>query len=84
MIDANGILNPGADKDVTVSIEGPGVVLGYGSADPASEENYFDKTAKAYEGKLRAAVRGTGEKGTITVSLQAEGCETVKVQVEAV
>ena len=84
MVDADGILNPGADKAVTVSVEGPGVILGFGSADPASEENYFDKTARAYEGRLRAAVRGTGEAGTITVLLQADGCEDVSVQIEAV
>lgn len=84
MVDADGILNPEADKAVTVSVEGPGVISGFGSADPASEENYFDKTAKAYEGRLRAAVRGTGEAGTITVLLQADGCEDVSVQIEAV
>lgn len=84
MVDADGILNPGADKAVSVSVEGPGVILGFGSADPASEENYFDKTAKAYEGRLRAAVRGTGTAGTITVLLQADGCEDVSVQIEAV
>ena len=82
--DADGNLNPGADKAVSVTVEGPGVILGFGSADPESEENYFDKTAKAFEGRLRAAVRGTGETGTITVTLQADGCADVKVQVEAV
>lgn len=84
LVDADGNLNPGVDKAVTVSIEGPGVILGFGSADPASEENYFDKTAKAYEGRLRAAVRGNGTAGTITVTLQAEGCEDVKVEIEAI
>ena len=84
MKDADGNLNPGADKAVSVSIEGPGVILGYGSADPESEENYFDTTARAYEGRLRAAVRGTGETGTITVTLSAEGLADAKVQIEAV
>lgn len=82
--DENGNRNPGADKAVRVSVDGPGVILGYGSADPESGENYFDMTAKAYEGRLRAAVRGNGAVGTITVTLQAEGCEDVKVQIEAV
>lgn len=84
MVDEDGNLNPGTDKKVTAGIEGPGAILGFGSADPSSDENYFDTTAKAYEGRLRAAIRGTGEKGTITVSLKAEDCEEVKVQVEAV
>ena len=84
MVDENGNLNPGADKAVSIGIEGPGVILGFGSADPESEENYFDTTAKAYEGRLRAAVRGTGEKGMVTVTLSSEGMADAKVQIEAV
>ena len=64
--------------------KGRGILLGYGSADPASEENYFDTTARAYEGRLRAAVRGAGREGVITVTLQARGCETITVVLEAV
>jgi beta-galactosidase len=84
MVDADGNLNTDAKKAVTISVDGPGVVQGFGSADPESEENYFDRTAKAYEGRLRAAIRGTGEKGMITVTLQADDCKTAQVQIEAV
>lgn len=84
MQDASGILNPNADKAVSISLDGPGEIMGYGSVDPESEENYYDTVAKAYEGKLRAAVRGTGETGKIVVTLSADGLESVKVDVEAV
>lgn len=84
MQDASGILNPNADKAVSISLDGSGEIMGYGSADPESEENYYDTVAKAYEGKLRAAVRGTGETGKIVVTLSADGLESVKVDVEAV
>lgn len=84
MQDASGILNPNADKAVSISLDGPGEIMGYGSADPESEGNYYDTVAKAYEGKLRAAVRGTGETGKIVVTLSADGLESVKVDVEAV
>lgn len=84
MQDASGILNPNADKAVSISLDGLGEIMGYGSADPESEENYYDTVAKAYEGKLRAAVRGTGETGKIVVTLSADGLESVKVDVEAV
>nr|WP_308625084.1 glycoside hydrolase family 2 TIM barrel-domain containing protein [uncultured Eisenbergiella sp.] len=82
--DEKGNRNPQADTAVHISVEGPGILLGYGSADPASEENYFDTTARAYEGRLRAAVRGAGREGVITVTLQARGCETITVVLEAV
>lgn len=84
LTDEAGNLNPEVDKAVSISTEGPGTILGYGSADPDSEENYFDTTAKAFEGRLRAAVRGTGQAGTITITLQTEGCETVTVELKAV
>lgn len=38
-------------------MEGPGEVIGYGSANPVSEENYYDTEAMTYEGRIRAAVR---------------------------
>ena len=84
LTDEAGNLNPEVDKAVSISAEGPGTILGYGSADPDSEENYFDTTAKAFEGRLRAAVRGTGQAGTITITLQTEGCEMVTVELKAV
>lgn len=84
MVDENGRLNPDADKTVHIEAEGAGEVIGFGSADPASEENYFDPSAKAYEGRLRAAIRGTGETGSIRVTLRAEGCEDAVVELTAV
>ena len=83
MEDADGILNTDAVVPVTAVVEG-GILAGFGSADPASEENYFDSTVKPFEGRLRAAVRGNGEAGTITVKLSAEGCEMVEIKIEAV
>ncbi len=47
--------------EVSTSIEGSGLIIGFGSANPVSEENYFDHKAKTYEGRLRAAVRASGE-----------------------
>ncbi len=81
--DQKGVLDIGAEKPVSVSVEGPGRILGFGSADPESEENYFDKTAKPYEGRLRAAVRGTGGAGAILVKLSGEGYEEQTVRIEA-
>lgn len=81
--DAAGNLNMEITTPVSVSIEGPGVILGYGSADPESEENYFDTIAKPYEGRLRAAVRGIGEAGVITVTVSGDGLEAKSVSIEA-
>ena len=81
VIDAAGILNTDDIKNIEVSLEGPGVLAGYGTAAPSCEENFFDTTVASYEGRVRAAVRATGE-GTITVHFKAEGCET-SAQIQA-
>ena len=82
--DVHGNLNPEITKNVTISLEGPGAILGFGSADPASEENYFDNTAKTFEGRLRAVIRGVGQRGTVTVILEADNSEKTKFMLNAV
>ena len=82
MIGENGVLNLQDDAPITVSIEGPGVVQGFGSADPLSEENFFDVTARPYEGRLRAAVRATGV-GAIKLTFTGEGLEAKSVELIA-
>ena len=69
-MDAHGILNMDETQRVAVSIEGPGEVIGYGSANPVSEENYYDTEAMTYEGRIRAAVRANGT-GKIKVTFTA-------------
>ena len=74
LTDEQGRPNPGAVRLVEVSVEGPGKVIGFGSADPASEEDYFVSKAHTFRGRIRAAVRASGA-GKITVRLRAEDCE---------
>lgn len=81
--DADGHVNPEVRIPVTVSVEGAGILLGYGSADPDSEENYFDTTAKTFNGRLRAAIRGNGSAGDIRVTFTAEGLKPAVVELKA-
>ncbi|MBR4393386.1 MAG: DUF4982 domain-containing protein [Oscillospiraceae bacterium] len=60
VVDEEGRLNMDEVLRVAVSVEGPAELIGYGTADPAGEENYYDTEAKTYEGRIRAAVRATG------------------------
>lgn len=83
LMDAGGNLNFSVCKSVAIEVEGPGVVQGYGSAEPDSEENYFDMVANTYEGRIRAAIRATG-KGEIVVTFRAEKCEAARVHITAV
>lgn len=61
VVDEKGILNP--DVELTVTLKpGDGLnVLGFGSADPLSEENYFDKTIRTWQGQGLAVTSGNGQ-----------------------
>ena len=80
--DGEGILNPGSSKEVRVSVEGTGSLYGLGSADPKSEEDYWQDRCRVFGGRALAAVRGRSESGQITVSVSADGCETKTVSLE--
>ena len=79
--DENGRINPETNTAVSIHVEGPGTVQGFGSADPESEENYYDSVACAFEGRLRAAIRSNGNKGEILVTLSADGMEDTQVRI---
>lgn len=83
LTDEAGILQTLADRKVSVTVEGAGVLQGFGSADPKSTENFFDTERTTFDGKVLAVVRSKAEAGTITVTAAAEGCRsnTIMLQV---
>ena len=61
VMDKEGILNPEAVLTITAETKGERSILGFGSADPKSEENYFDKTILTWHGRALIVTRGDGE-----------------------
>lgn len=59
--DKEGVLNPEAVLTITAETKGERTILGFGTADPKSEENYFDKTIQTYHGRALIVTRGAGE-----------------------
>ena len=80
--DTAGVVALGADREVTVAIDGPGVLQGLGSARPATEDSYLDDVSTTFDGRALAVVRPTGP-GTITLTATAPGCEPVTTTIEA-
>lgn len=70
-----------ADRKLTVSVEG-GELLGFGSANPRTEERFSTGAYTSYYGKALAVVR-CGEGGTVTVSA-SDGCMTASAQIEII
>lgn len=82
LVDDKGIENLNAVKKVTIEIEGPGTLQGFGNADPRSEERYDSTTWNTYEGYVMAVIRSGKEAGTIRVKVSADGCESQEICIE--
>lgn len=78
--DEKGTLNAASKKNIHIEIEGDGVIQGFGSADPLSKENFFDKDIAAYHGRALAVIRHNKSHEKVKVILTAEGCEKVIVE----
>lgn len=77
LTDENGMLKSDCDREIQVTVEGAGVLQGFGSADPLNEAGFSEGRYATYYGKSVLAVRPVGS-GKIRIRIQAEGCEPVE------
>ena len=77
LTDRNGILRTDCDRKLTVSVEGEGVLQGFGSALMTSTEKFTLGEYTSFYGRAQLAVRPVG-KGKITVKVVADGTETLE------
>lgn len=71
IVGENGIVESNADRELSVKAEG-GELLGFGSANPRTEESFISGKYHTYYGKAIAAVRaGNSDEMKITVSAGA-------------
>lgn len=83
MEDAQGRLVENAVDYVTVSVEGPGRLLGLDNGDSTDYEEYKCNTRKLFSGKLLAMVGATNEPGEIKVRVESEGLEAAQVVINS-
>ncbi len=83
LVDAAGTVHTSADREIGVTVDGPGTIQGLGSAAPASEESLLDDHCTTYRGRALAVVRPAGP-GEITVRVTADGCDAVAVGLVAI
>ncbi|WP_141502978.1 glycoside hydrolase family 2 TIM barrel-domain containing protein [Paenibacillus luteus] len=82
LVDVKGNLYNTADRKVSVTVEGAGMLQGFGSANPKSEENFFDTFHSTFDGRALAVVRPTSA-GVIKVTVTADGCTPKSVHINA-
>jgi len=80
--DQAGNLCTDADRPVRVEVSGDGVLLGFGTAAPSTEERFDAAERRTYEGRALAVLRSTG-RGKIRLTATAQGCEPVEILVAA-
>ncbi|TRO68555.1 glycoside hydrolase family 2 TIM barrel-domain containing protein [Streptomyces sp. IB201691-2A2] len=80
LTDTDGTLHTAADRPVRLEVSGAGVLLGFGSADPSTEERFDAAERRTYEGRALAVLRPTGP-GKIRLLASAPECDPVEVVV---
>ena len=80
LIDANGIVNPTADNQLTAFVKGPATIVGFGNADIKDCDSYTDTTHKAWKGRALLVVRSTAKKGRVTITVQGNSLQTATVK----
>jgi len=73
IVGENGAVESNADAKLTVAING-GELLGFGSANPRTEENYLSGTFTSYYGRALAIVRA-GKEGVLRITASGEGLD---------
>jgi beta-galactosidase len=82
LTDRRGNFRHNFRKKVAVTVERIGELIGFGSTDPALDENYFDAERTVFDGRALAVIR-PGEAGIIRLTVKikdnehAGGCESV-------
>jgi beta-galactosidase len=83
IVDEAGRVVRWAGHEVACEVDGAGDLLAVGAADPLSEELYTASRRKAFEGRLMAVVRASGQAGEIRLKASAEGLAPAEVRLRA-
>ncbi len=79
IIDAEGQIVPDAALPLTAELTGPAELLGFGSSNPVTEENYTKGAFTSWHGKALAIVRAGTEAGTVTLKVTAPGLAPAEI-----
>ena len=74
VVDANGLIAPRADPQLSFTISGPGEIVATDNGDPTSFEPFPAPARKAFNGFCLVIVRGKpGQSGKIQLTATGEG-----------
>ncbi|MDF3013089.1 MAG: glycoside hydrolase family 2 sugar binding protein [Cellvibrio sp.] len=83
IVDNNGVLVPGANNLLKVSVEGAGSLVALDNGNPTDHTVFASKTRNAWQGRVLAMVRATQRKGNIRITVTADGLKTASTDLVA-
>ncbi|MBC9823933.1 glycoside hydrolase family 2 TIM barrel-domain containing protein [Terrabacter sp. MAHUQ-38] len=81
LVDDGGVVNPIRDRQITIEVDGPAVLQGFGTGAPSTVEPFLDHTSTTYRGRALAVIRATGDTGQITVRAVADGLPEASLEI---
>lgn len=81
LVDAEGRLVDWDDRELSASVCGAGVLLGFGSNNPCTVENYGTGRRVSWNGRAMLVLRAAQTPGPLTVTVMADGLPTVSATV---
>jgi len=79
LIDENGQVVPDADILLKAEVNGAAELLGFGSGNPITDENYSKGQFTSYLGRALAVLRAGYEAGEAKLTVSAEGLEKAEI-----
>ncbi|HEX6034743.1 MAG TPA: glycoside hydrolase family 2 TIM barrel-domain containing protein [Anaerolineales bacterium] len=83
VLDQDGCVVKSADPEVSLEVAGVGELIAVGTANPMSEELYAGNKRKAWQGRLMAVIRSTGQAGEIVLKASTDGLNATEVRFHA-
>jgi hypothetical protein len=78
--DENNICNYQQEHEVSIKADN-GVLLGFGSANPSSEGNYFDNVATTFDGKIMAVIMAVDGNRAVGIELVVDGKDEARCSI---
>lgn len=79
IVDENSRIVPTADNDVTLEVEGEGVLIGVDNGNPRSHEDFKSNRRKGFNGLCLAIVQSTGKGGQIRITASSPSLKSGSV-----
>ncbi|WP_310532705.1 DUF4982 domain-containing protein, partial [Novosphingobium sp.] len=84
ILDAQGRIIPDDKRKLSLTIDGPADLIGFGSANPLAVGSLQSRDAESFHGRAMAVLRSQGKAGTVRVEARAEGLQGAATNVRLI